>query len=238
MTSLMTYSSTRSSRVIAAAVAIFALAGTIAVLGAPGNQANAAPKQAVVLGAAGAKAEPNCPQACTALAIGSVLQAKIGDAGNAYQVPFVGQITQWKLALGSPSRSDWMSFKERFGSPKAGIAVLRKFNFDGKIRYKLRRRSPLVGLGRYFGKTPTFKLAQPLRVNKGDFVALVVPTWAPALSQSTDTDGSWVVSRDRSTCNQAPNMQNSQAQLKVGTFAPYGCRFEGIATYRVRVESR
>lgn len=231
---------------MAVAAGLIALLACLALLGSADNPAKAnsenqvkrAPSQAVLLGQAGLKARPNCPDQCTALAIGNILQGKIGDVANAYRVPFAGKITRWNIALGKPIRKDWLMFKERFGAPKAGLAVLRKVKVKGKVRFRLRVRTALQGLGRYLGSTAGFTPARPIPVHKGEFVALVVPTWAPALSQTKSTDGSWVVSRKRSTCMESPNMQNSKPQLKLGSLAEYGCRFTGIATYRVRVVSR
>lgn len=229
----------RLQRIVAVS-GLAAMLGGLALVSGSENRADAAPKatQAVLLGQAGLKARPNCPDACTAFAIGNILQAKIGNVANAYRVPFVGKITRWNIALGKPVRRDWLQFKENFGPPKAGLAVLRKVKVNGKVRYKLRKRTALQGLGRYLGSTAAFTPARPIPVNKGDFVALVVPTWAPALSQSKTSNGSWVVSRKRTTCMQSPNKMNSKPQLKIGSLAEYGCRYTGIATYRVRVVSR
>ncbi|MCC6755331.1 MAG: hypothetical protein IT199_03040 [Solirubrobacterales bacterium] len=244
--------------IIAAALGgLIALLCGLAVLNGPANRADAAPGQAVVLGAANANRVPLCPERCSGLAIVSGFQAKASGQGNAFRVPFVGRITRWRLSLGDPTASQRQFFQRRFGNqPQAAIGVLAKVVRDGRITYKLRRRTALQGLNRFMGRTATFNLPRPMNVNKGDYISLIVPTWAPALAvppacqivngamanpdvcNRFNRGNSWVASRNRSTCSQTPSMNNSQAQIKVNSYFPYGCRFNGALTYRVRVESR
>ncbi|MCB0863695.1 MAG: hypothetical protein KDB66_10890 [Solirubrobacterales bacterium] len=248
--------------VIASALAGFiALLAGLAILTGPGNQADAAPGKAVYLGKASAKRIALCPERCQSVVIVSGFQAKAGGIGNAYRVPFVGNVTRWRLKLGKPTMKDRAFFQQRFGAvPQAAIGILAKKEQGGKIVYKLRRRSAIQNLNRFLGKTATFNLAQPIKVNKGDYVALIVPTWAPALSvpeacstvmvngkaqmknppvcRQFNANNSWVASRDRTTCSQAVTMKNSQPQIDVNSLASYGCRFNGALTYGVRVESR
>lgn len=247
----------RRTRITAALAAISVLILGFALAGTSANQATAAPGHSVYLGAANAKRTPLCPTRCSGLAIVTGFQAKAGGVGNAYRVPFVGQITRWRLTLGKPNRSQRKFFKTNFGArPEAAIAVLAKTVVDGKPVYKLRRRTRIQGLNRYLGKTATFDLATPMKVNKGDFVALIVPTWAPALAdppaceivdgkmrrptvcKNFQKNNSWVASRDRSTCMKRPGKNTSQPQLKVNSLVSYGCRFNGALTYGVRVEGR
>ncbi|MBN8867943.1 MAG: hypothetical protein J0H98_10350 [Solirubrobacterales bacterium] len=261
----------RRTQVIAALAGLAALCAGLAFFTGPGNQAGAADdattakaKQAVILGANGPVRDPLCPSRCTGVAIVSGVQAQINGAGQPFRVPFKGKITRWKLALGKPNASQRDFFQTKFGErPEAALGVLKKTRKDGKAVYKLRKRTAVIGLNRYLGTTASLPVKHPLAVNKGDIVALIVPTWAPALwtpaacdlvkdtatgemvkknatacANFTD-DYSWVASRDKSTCSKPINMKTSQAQLKVGSAVPYGCRFRpGQLTYRVRVESR
>lgn len=250
----------RSTQALAAFAALVALIAGIAILSGPGNQADAAPGKAVYLGQTNAKRVPLCPERCQSIVIVSGFQAKAGGIANAYKVPFIGKITRWRLKLGKPSVSDTRFFKSNFGAqPQAAIGVLAKKNQGGKIVYKLRRRSQVQNLTNFMGRTATFNVPG-IKVNKGDYVALIVPTWAPALSvpaaceiikvngnermrnaavcDQFNTNNSWVASRQKSVCNRTPNMRNSMAQIKVDSLSPYDCRFNGALTYGVRVESR
>lgn len=251
----------RPIQILAGMAGLLALIAGIAFLSGPGNQAAAAPGKAVYLGQVNAKRIPLCPQRCSGLAVVSGFQAKAGGIANAYRVPFVGNITRWRLKLGSVNMDQRVFFEKRFGTqPQAALGVLTKRQQGGKIVYKLRKRTPTQGLNRFLGKTATFDLPQPMKVNAGDYVALIVPTWAPALSvppacqlvkvngktqmknkavcDTFNANNSWVASRERSTCNVAPTRQNSAAQIQINSIAEYGCRFNGALTYGVRVESR
>lgn len=240
-----------------ALVAIGALILGFAISGLAALPASAAPGDSVYLGAANAKRAPLCPSRCSGLAVVSGFQGRAGGIGNAYRVPFVGQITRWRLALGKPNRSQRKFFQRNFGDrPEAAIGVLAKRTVGGKVTYKLRRRSGIQGLNRFLGTTATFKLARPMKVNKGDYVALIVPTWAPALAEPAaceitggkmrrpaacekfQKNNNWVASRDRSTCKSTPSRETSRPQLKVNSLVAYGCRFTGALTYGVRVVGR
>lgn len=257
----------RRTQAAAAFAGLIALIAGLAFMSGPGNQAGAASGaaaaagKAVYLGKASAKRIPLCPQNCQSVVIVSGFQAKAGGVGNAYRVPFIGNITRWRLKLGKPTAKDRQFFQDRFGAvPQAAIGVLAKREQNGKIVYKLRRRSAIQNLNRFLGKTATFNLAAPIKVNKGDYVALIVPTWAPALAvpdacsivrvngkdqmknpsvcRQFNASNSWVASRDRTTCTQKVTIRNSQPQIDVNSLASYGCRFNGALTYGVRVESR
>ncbi len=247
----------RRTQVAAALAGLFALLAGLAILGGPGNKAAAAPGQAVYLGQASAKRIPLCPQRCQAVVLVSGIQGKAGGVGNAYRVPFVGSITRWRIKLGEPSMKDQRFFQNRFGTtPQAAIGILARKVIGGKTVYKLRRRTQVKDLTNFLGKTATFNLPQPVKVNKGDYISLIVPTWAPALSvppacevidgkmknptvcETFNENNNWVASRNRNTCNQIPSKKNSQPQLKVDSVVPYQCRFNGALTYGVRVESR
>lgn len=258
----------RKTQVAAALAGLIALIAGLAFMSGPGNQAGAAPGaaaagQAVYLGKASAKRIPLCPERCSGIAIVSGLQAKAGGVGNAYRVPFVGNITRWRIKLGKPLAKDMPFFENRFGKqPQAAIGILAKKVVDGQVVYKLRRRSQVQNLTSFLGKTATFDLPQPMKVNKGDFVSLIVPTWAPALSvpaacelingkmknpsvcNQFNLNNSWVASRTKKQCFRSDgsigpiNKNTSQPQIKVNSLATYGCRFNGAITYGVRVESR
>ncbi|MGK2931451.1 MAG: hypothetical protein ACSLFD_01530 [Solirubrobacterales bacterium] len=215
-------------------------------------------KKTRVLGAIGELPEPLCPLNCSALAIVSGFQAEIDGVGNPYRVPFNGYITRWKISLGSVDKMQREFFEERFGSkPKAGLSVLKPVTVGGKKQFKLMKRSPIEGLNKYLGDVASIGLERRIKVKKGWYVALTVPTWAPALWKSPDcelVDGrvtdpagceedsvafSWRAGRDRDTCNKEPNMRNSSPQMQPKSKRAYGCRFEAAQLlYRVKVTNK
>src|SRR5690349_2846730 len=108
--SVKTFRIGRGTQAAAALAGLIALIAGLAFINGPGNQAGAAggvsaAGQAVYLGQASAKRIPLCPQRCSGLAIVSGFQAKAGGVNNAYRVPFVGNVTRWRIKLGAPTAS-------------------------------------------------------------------------------------------------------------------------------------
>ncbi|MGB0121493.1 MAG: hypothetical protein WBP55_11135 [Solirubrobacterales bacterium] len=239
---------------IAAVLGTMLLAGALVV--STSDRADAADgavkaKRTEVLGADASLRGALCPENCSALAIVSGFQAGIDGAPNPYRVPFNGKIVKWMISLGKPTSSQRNFFEQRFGvKPKAGIGVVRPVTVAGRKQYKLVKRSPVIGLNRYLGKVAPIKLEKSVRVKKGDYVVLTVPTWAPALASKTlpnpanpnrplpDTGYNWRASRDRTVCGKTPNMKNSQPQTKLKSKVYYGCKFSSAQLlYRVKITS-
>jgi hypothetical protein len=199
-------------------------------------------KETVTLGAVGSMPAGQCPKNCEALAVVTGIQSKIDGVGTPFRVPFSGRITKWNVGLGKPNRSQRQFFEQNFGKkPKAGIAILKKVKVKGKTQYKLRRRSPVEGLNKDMGTVATYKLDKPIPVNKGNYVALTVPSWAPALASTglKDTDYSWRASRNPSTCDGPINRRTSSPQTKKGSKRRYGCSFSGAQMlYRATLTSK
>jgi len=246
---------TRTSRTVIALFLGAALLLSAVILSSTSNagaEVALKAKKSKVLGAIGKLPEARCPADCSGLAIVSGFQSEIGGVGNAYRVPYKGFITKWKISLGKPTRSQRNFFEERFGTtPKAGISVIKPVRVNGKKRYKLMKRSPILGLNKYMGKVSSIALKKPIPVKKGQYVALTVPTWATALGARyleengeivrengkpvLDGEYSWRASRERDNCG-TPNMQNSAPQTEPGSRFEYGCRFYGgQLLYRVKV---
>lgn len=205
-------------------------------------------KKTKVLGDIGKLPDALCPQNCSALAIVSGYQAEIDGIRNPYRIPFNGHVLRWKIKLGSVTKSQRNFFQKRFGkSPKAGISILKKVKVAGKTKYKLLKRGPVVGLNQYLGETASIKLEKRIAVKKGWYVALTVPTWAPALARvktdakpsKPDLTYSWRASREPDTCEQTPNMQNSEPQTKTKSKRSYGCKFSAEQLlYHVKVTNK
>lgn len=212
----------------------------------PGSDAFAAPAtkpKSVVLGASGPMPAPRCPEKCLGVATVTGFQSKLNGMSSPYRVPFDGKITAWKLGLGKPTRSQREFFAGKFGErPTAGLAILKKVKVAGKVRYLLRKRTPVQGLNRGFGTTATYRLGRPLKVNRGNFVALTVPTWAPVMAMPDGlirADNSWRASRAGGTCRETITPMTSRPQQKIGSKREYGCRFDGEQLlYRVKVVRR
>lgn len=210
---------------------------------AAGSVAAVSAKKTVVLGESGPMPAARCPEDCLGVAIVTGFQSKLNGVAAPFRVPFNGRITAWKLGLGKPDRFQRKFFTDRFGArPSAGLAVLKKIRVKGKVRYMLLRRSPIEGLNRVLGTVASFKLERPIKVARGNFVALTVPTWAPAMAkQEVIRPGaeSWRASRSRNTCRKMVGPKTSRPQQALRSKREYGCRFDGARLlYRVKVASR
>jgi hypothetical protein len=262
--SVRTFGPNRIARVAIASILGAALIAAALIAGSSdtaGADTATRAKKTTVLGAVGKMKPALCPTRCEGLAFVTGIQSSINGVSAPYKVPFNGKITKWKLGLGKPNKSQRAFFEDNFGSPpQAGIAVLKKVKVGGKVRYLLRRQSPIIGLNKYLGKVASFTLAQPLNVAKGNYVALTVPTWAPALwtpkacqfVQGSTTElvnegvctkirqnYTWRASRDRDKCGKNQLKSSSKPQTEVGSKREYGCRFDGSQLlYRVKITSR
>jgi hypothetical protein len=225
----------------AAALSIFAITLLLGTGGGSADAATAAPSaSAAVLGESDAMPDPACPARCLVIPSVSGIQTVLPSSRSPYRVPASGRITAWKIFLGKPSRKDRIALNDTFGSPpQASVSVLQRVKAEGGVRFRLQRKSPVVGLSRFLGKVATFRLAKPLRAVKGQFVALTVPTWAPAFASGLSRrDFSWRASREPGKCsNNSPSRLNPQ--LLVGSKRSYACQFSGerlLYTARIRFD--
>lgn len=230
-----THDHARSSRglslliALAAALAIFSLTVLFGTGGGSADAAKAKPSTAAaVLGGSDAMPDPACPAKCLVIPSISGIQTLLPSSASPYRVPATGKITAWKIFLGTPSAKDRTALNDMFGSPpQASISVLQKVNTERGPKYRLQRKSPVVGLSKYLGTVATFGLAKPLRAVKGQFVSLTVPTWAPAFASGLPKrDYAWRASREPGKCtNNSPSTLRPQSL--VGSKRSYACRFPG-----------
>ncbi len=150
------------------------------------------------LGAISDGVRGSCPDDCQALTRSTGYQAKVGTSRDLYQAPANGRIVAWTLALGKPGPKQTAFFEERYGgTAQAAIVVLDP---GAKLRRTVRAKARLRKLTDYFGQTVQFPLVQSLRIRKGQFIALTVPTWAPVLQIGLPSDTSWRSSRAEAGC--------------------------------------
>ena len=104
-----------------------------------------------------------------------------------------GRIVAWSVALGKPGPKQTAFFEERYGgTSQAAVVVLDP---GTKLTRTVKAKAPLQKLTDFFGQTPQFPLAKAIRIRKGQYVGLTVPTWAPVLQIGLPSDTSWRSSR-------------------------------------------
>jgi hypothetical protein len=192
----------------------------------------------VVLGKTAEYPASGCPNTSTCEVIARVTGIQMTAAGmdHPFRAPSNGQIVSWWLKLPTLHKSQLKSFSELFGgSPAARLAILRR---GKRGRMRLVRESPVEQLREHLGAKGRvrFKLAEPLRIKKGDYVGLTSVTWVPAFAVGlrSETD-SWLASRSKDRCDTpssrdpdkfAAYYKQTDAHDQLSTVKHYRCAYE------------
>lgn len=203
------------------------LVGSLAILAAilAGPSAAKVPSTQVVLGQTSTVPDPSCP-GLPCQAIGSVtgFQVSNGQTRSPFIVPHNGTIKAWTLTLAQPTNKQRSFFNSFFGTPpEARLSILRRIPGTNPPRYNLRSQGSVKVLTPYLGQT--VKFGASLEVEKGDIVAVTVPTWAPAFAQELPSNEVWRASRAPGTCTNSTDIRQGEALEKVGTRATFGCKY-------------
>lgn len=193
------------------------LATAAALLVLPG----AASARIIEVGELAEKSPPSCPTSpCEVISRTTAFQTRVAAQRELFVAPANGRIVAWSITLGTPKPKQVKFFEENLGGDaQAGISVLRR----GDRRYgRVTGESPVQTLNPYFGQTVQFPLATSLAINKGDVVALTVPTWAPALGLGLGRDSVWRASRAKDACD---DTQTQSAQTDLSDLAQYKCAY-------------
>ncbi len=162
-------------------------------------------------------------QRCQALTKLTAYQAKVGPERSMYQAPADGRIVAWTIALGKPGPKQTDYFEERYGGAASAAVVV--LDPGDKLRRQVVSKAPQQVLTDYFGQTVQIPLAQTLPIKKGQYVALTVPTWAPAMQLGLTADTSWRSSRNQSGCN---DYTTQFALLGSRASALFRCLYKGV----------
>jgi hypothetical protein len=166
---------------------------------------------------------PSCPGYCLAVTRVTGYQETTVGLANVSSVREAGYLTAWQVALGRPTPQQISFFDTNEGGPaEAGVAVLQP-EPSPSFTYRLLEQSPLVKLQQSFGVAVQFDLAQPLKVEAGDLIALTVPTWAPVLALGfSNQEATWRSSRQAGQCT-TTSTQASDTQA--GSLVQYSCGY-------------
>jgi hypothetical protein len=164
---------------------------------------------------------------CLAVSRTTGFQVGIGSMSNPFVLPRSGRIVAWSIQLGKPTSAQIKFFDENEGgAPEANISVLHPEKSSKRVpkyTYKLVAQSPLIQLEPYFGLVVQFPLTTTLEAEKGDVIALTVPTWAPALALGYEKNTSWRASRPTSQCSVT---DTQTAHIKIGKQRQYDCLYQ------------
>jgi hypothetical protein len=151
-----------------------------------------------------------------------------------------GKIVAWSVDLGRPTHSQIQTLNTLFATPngkKKAAARLSIIKHVAHRNYRLVRQSPPVVLRDVFGNREVITLDHPLKVRKGQIVALTYPTWAPnfAYQGLGPSSNRWRSSRTKPNCEPHSSSQRalrqfvaaSRPQQKVGSKRSYECDYSG-----------
>ena len=105
------------------------------------------------------------------------------------------------------------------------LSVLRRGDTrKTRLEHRLVQQSDLFEVDDYFGSSPTFVLDPPLRVRKGNWIALTVPTWAPMLSINLGKSDWWRSSRAKGSC-EPPRSLRQFSMEELREVRRFGCTY-------------
>ncbi len=204
-----------------------------------GQPSGAGAVAATVIGQTPSTPKPNCPtpkgdnvpadRACQAMGRVTGFQTSADGRRNPFRIRKPGTIVAWSVAVSKPNRKERDFFATELsnsGPPSARLSILKP---KGDGVYKLVKQSPVVGLDSVLGNRPVYTLSDPLRVRKGQIVALTTPSWLSNLADAgASASDAWLASREQGEClSEEDLLQRSRPQQKVGGKRHYACRYEG-----------
>jgi len=219
------------------AVALCVLAAAVAAAWLAGSPAGAS--KAKILGHTKHTPKPDCPKSCFVITRVTGFQTRADGKKLPFKIPADGHIVAWATDLSKPKKPQRKFFgalakDDKWGQdPTARISIVKRVK---KHDYKLKKQSPTQVLKSSMGDKAYFTLNDPLRVQKGDVLALTTPTWSPNFNHGVSREkNKWRASRSRKNCspkNQTLNavkdfVRKSKPHQKVGSPRSYGCNYNG-----------
>jgi hypothetical protein len=205
---------------------LLCIAALAVVLALPGT----ASARVIELGSVADAANPSCPaDPCEAAVRVTALQGRAaGGPKNPYYIRRDGYIVAFTLELSEPTAEQIDFFNDNFGSPaQVRLSVLRRGDTrKTRLNYRLLNQTDLFEVNDYFGSSPTFVLPEPLRVQKTNWIAVTVPTWAPIFANNLGKGDWWRSSRAKNSCD-PPRSLRQFALGELRTVNVFGCTYSG-----------
>jgi hypothetical protein len=205
---------------------LVSIAALAAVLALPG----AASARIIELGSVADAANPSCPaDPCEAAVRVTALQGRAaGGPKNPYYIRRDGYIVAFTLKLAQPTAEQIDFFNDNFGSPaQVRLSVLRRGDTrKTRLNYRLLNQTELFEVDDYFGSSPTFVLPEPLRVQRTNWIAVTVPTWAPIFANNLGRGDWWRSSRAKNSCD-PPRSLRQFALGELRSVNVFGCTYSG-----------
>jgi hypothetical protein len=175
--------------------------------------------------------DPGADRDCQAVGRVTGFQMMADGTRPLFKARESGFVVAWAIDLSDPSREETDFFGDFYESnifgkiPTARVSVIKR---KDDRNYKLKGQSAVVGLNAVLGTKQTFTLNDPLKIRKGEFLALTLPTWAPSFAVGlTGPTNIWRSSRAAGACLETGEIRNGKPQQKVGSTREYGCDYRG-----------
>jgi hypothetical protein len=182
----------------------------------------------VELGAQADPANPSCPaDPCEAAVRVTGYQGRsAGGPKNPYYIRRDGALVAFTVTLAKPTAEQIQFFNSNFDAPpQVGISVLRRGTTrKTRLDHRLIAQSELFRVDHYFGSSPTFVFDEPLRVEKGNWVGITVPTWAPLFANNLPNSNWWRSSRAKGSCD-PPRSLRQFAMTDLRSTDVFGCTY-------------
>ena len=184
----------------------------------------------VELGAGSTQAATSsCPgNPCRAVYQVTGYQGRSGNLKNPFFIRRDGYLVAFTVTLPELAQNQIDSFNARFGgSPKVRLSTLRRGDTrKTRLNHRLLRQSDVFDVESYLGSSPTFVFKEPLRVKKGNIVALTVPTWVPSLAADLPGGNWWRSSRLKGKCGSDDALAPPSTQETLREIIRYGCTYK------------
>jgi hypothetical protein len=198
----------------------------VAALALPGS----ASARVVELGSVADAVNPSCPgDPCEAAVRVTALQGRAaGGPKHPYYIRRNGYIVAFTVTLAEPTAEQIAFFNDNFGSPaQVQLSVMRRGDTrKTRLNYRLVSQTELFEVDRYLGSSPTFVLEEPLRVQKTNWIAITVPTWAPIFANNLGRSDWWRSSRAKNSCD-PPRSLRQFALTDLRQVNVFGCTYSG-----------
>jgi hypothetical protein len=118
-------------------------------------------------------------------------------------------------------------FNRLWGKPaQARLAILDPEPAEGdrnnsRQRYSLDSQTDVYDVRPWFGKKAWFVLKKRMQVDRGQVIALTLPTWAPVLATDLRNRERWRSSRKSGACEE---VERDRARETVGQITKFQCR--------------
>jgi hypothetical protein len=230
-------------------IAFAALCAGVVAIAAVTPFADAGNTKAKVIGQVKHNPKPLCPQKPAenqnppvvkrpCFVIGSVtgFQLKADGKHHIMRATKTGKLVAWAVKLGKPNKTERNTFGSMkfFGSKKYGKEPTGRISIIAPKKhgkFKLIRQSPTVQLGQAAGELHYITLNKPLKIKKGQILALTTQTWIPSLiTTQYAPQSSWRASRAPKKCGNGKAL-DARPQTKVGSIRDYGCIFTARLMY-------